>query len=261
MKAFTIAAALDAGAIDLHTTCVDDNNLRIAGVRIQNADRYTIPVRQWRDHGRRRAEAVEQRRRRQDRPAPGQAAPVRGASSASASGRRPASTSPGEASGVVWNPDGPNAHGRPDRRAERLRPGAQRHGRAAGRRLCRDRQRRDAGDAARHRRLDRRRTASTTPPSVQPGERVMREATATRWSGSSPRRSTTASPSPPRSPATRSRARPARPRSPAPRPSRSGSGPMPRASRSTRRVTRLVYSTAGSTPRSSRSCRPAIRSS
>jgi cell division protein FtsI/penicillin-binding protein 2 len=39
MKAFTIAAALDAGAIDTTTTVTDDNNLQLRGVRIQNADR------------------------------------------------------------------------------------------------------------------------------------------------------------------------------------------------------------------------------
>jgi stage V sporulation protein D (sporulation-specific penicillin-binding protein) len=39
MKAFTIAAALDAGAINLATTVHDDNNLRIGKYRIQNADR------------------------------------------------------------------------------------------------------------------------------------------------------------------------------------------------------------------------------
>lgn len=43
MKAFTIAAALDAGAITTATTVVDDNNLRIGRVRIQNADRYDHP--------------------------------------------------------------------------------------------------------------------------------------------------------------------------------------------------------------------------
>lgn len=43
MKAFTIAAALDAGAITTTDTFVDDNNLRIGRVRIQNADRYTHP--------------------------------------------------------------------------------------------------------------------------------------------------------------------------------------------------------------------------
>ena len=40
MKAFTIAAALDAGAITTREKFRDDNNLRLAGVRIQNADRY-----------------------------------------------------------------------------------------------------------------------------------------------------------------------------------------------------------------------------
>ena len=44
MKAFTIAAALDAGRDhDQHDTVVDDNNLRIGEVRIQNADRYSFP--------------------------------------------------------------------------------------------------------------------------------------------------------------------------------------------------------------------------
>lgn len=43
MKAFTVAAALDAEAIDLRTTVLDDNNLRIGPVRIQNADRYRVP--------------------------------------------------------------------------------------------------------------------------------------------------------------------------------------------------------------------------
>ena len=43
MKAFTIAAALDAGAITTSTRVVDNNNLTIAGVRIQNADRFEHP--------------------------------------------------------------------------------------------------------------------------------------------------------------------------------------------------------------------------
>ena len=43
MKAFTIAAALDAGAITTRDTFDDDNNLRIGRVRIQNADRYDHP--------------------------------------------------------------------------------------------------------------------------------------------------------------------------------------------------------------------------
>jgi cell division protein FtsI (penicillin-binding protein 3) len=43
MKAFTVAAALDASAINLKTQVVDNNNLRLRGVRIQNADRYDHP--------------------------------------------------------------------------------------------------------------------------------------------------------------------------------------------------------------------------
>jgi cell division protein FtsI (penicillin-binding protein 3) len=43
MKAFTIAAALDAGAITTSDTFEDDNNLRIGRIRIQNADRYDHP--------------------------------------------------------------------------------------------------------------------------------------------------------------------------------------------------------------------------
>jgi cell division protein FtsI/penicillin-binding protein 2 len=43
MKAFTIAAALDAGAITTRDTFEDDNNLELRGVRIQNADRGTMP--------------------------------------------------------------------------------------------------------------------------------------------------------------------------------------------------------------------------
>jgi len=43
MKAFTIAAALDAGAITTRDRFLDNNNLRIGRVRIQNADRYDHP--------------------------------------------------------------------------------------------------------------------------------------------------------------------------------------------------------------------------
>ena len=43
MKAFTIAAALDAGAITTDTKVVDDNRLTIGDVRIQNADRFEHP--------------------------------------------------------------------------------------------------------------------------------------------------------------------------------------------------------------------------
>ena len=43
MKAFTIAAALDAGAVTVEDTFEDDNNLRIGNIRIQNADRLDRP--------------------------------------------------------------------------------------------------------------------------------------------------------------------------------------------------------------------------
>ena len=48
MKAFTIAAALDAGAVTTSDTFEDDNNLRVGSVRIQNADRLDWPY----GHGR-----------------------------------------------------------------------------------------------------------------------------------------------------------------------------------------------------------------
>ena len=71
MKAFTIAAALDAGAITTSTKVVDDNNLAHRKVRIQNADRYSFPYGHGAITAGGRAEAVEQHRRRQDRPDPG----------------------------------------------------------------------------------------------------------------------------------------------------------------------------------------------
>ena len=43
MKAFTIAAALDAGAVTTRDTFVDDNNLLVGNVRIHNADRADHP--------------------------------------------------------------------------------------------------------------------------------------------------------------------------------------------------------------------------
>jgi cell division protein FtsI/penicillin-binding protein 2 len=43
MKAFTMAAALDAGAITTSDTVDDDNNLMLRNVRIQNADRADFP--------------------------------------------------------------------------------------------------------------------------------------------------------------------------------------------------------------------------
>jgi cell division protein FtsI/penicillin-binding protein 2 len=110
MKAFTIAAALDAGAITTSDTVVDDNNLRIGKIRIQNADRYDHPY----GHG------------------PITAADVLALSNNVGAAKiglelgrqelyqaflRYGFGSPtgieivGEADGVVWNPDGPNASG------------------------------------------------------------------------------------------------------------------------------------------------------
>lgn len=43
MKAFTIAAAIDAEAVTTSDTFEDDNNLRIGNIRIQNADRLDWP--------------------------------------------------------------------------------------------------------------------------------------------------------------------------------------------------------------------------
>jgi len=43
MKAFTLAAAFDAGAITTDTRVLDNNDLTLRGVRIENADRFTHP--------------------------------------------------------------------------------------------------------------------------------------------------------------------------------------------------------------------------
>jgi stage V sporulation protein D (sporulation-specific penicillin-binding protein) len=110
MKAFTIAAALDAGVINLQTTVLDDNNLRIAGVRIQNADRYTMPnghgeitaaeVLRWSDNN--GAAKIGLLLGRQ---------PLYEAFKRYGFGTPTGVDLAGEASGVVWNPDGPNATG------------------------------------------------------------------------------------------------------------------------------------------------------
>ena len=110
MKAFTIAAALDAGAIDLQTTVLDDNNLRLAGVRIQNADRYTKPD----GHGEITAGDVL---KLSDNVGAAKIGLLLGRQRLFEAFRRFGFGTPtgvdiaGEASGVVWNPDGPNATG------------------------------------------------------------------------------------------------------------------------------------------------------
>ena len=110
MKAFTIAAALDAGAIDLQTTVMDDNNLRIAGVRIQNADRYTKPY----GNGEITAGDVL---KLSDNVGAAKIGLLLGRQNLYEAFKRFGFGTPtgvdiaGEASGVVWNPDGPNATG------------------------------------------------------------------------------------------------------------------------------------------------------
>jgi cell division protein FtsI/penicillin-binding protein 2 len=110
MKAFTIAAALDAGAITTGDTFEDDNNLRLAGVRIQNADRYQYPY----GHGKLTPSEVLQLSNNVGAAKIGLAL---GPQRLYEAFRRFGFGSPtgvdisGEASGVVWNPDGPNGSG------------------------------------------------------------------------------------------------------------------------------------------------------
>jgi cell division protein FtsI/penicillin-binding protein 2 len=110
MKAFTIAAALDAGAIDLSTTVLDDNNLRIGGVRIQNADRYRVPN----GHGEITAGDVL---KLSNNIGAAKIGLLLGRQRLYAAFRRFGFGTPtgvdiaGEEAGVVWNPDGPNASG------------------------------------------------------------------------------------------------------------------------------------------------------
>jgi cell division protein FtsI/penicillin-binding protein 2 len=110
MKAFTVAAALDAGAIDLQTTVEDDNNLRIADVRIQNADRYTVP------HGHGDITAGDVLKLSNNVGA-AKIGLLLGRQRLYEAFKRFGFGTPtgvdiaGEASGVVWNPDGPNASG------------------------------------------------------------------------------------------------------------------------------------------------------
>ena len=110
MKAFTVAAALDAGAIDLQTTVTDDNNLRIADVRIQNADRYRVPY----GHGDITAGDVL---KLSNNVGAAKIGLLLGRQRLYEAFKRFGFGTPtgvdiaGEASGVVWNPDGANASG------------------------------------------------------------------------------------------------------------------------------------------------------
>jgi cell division protein FtsI/penicillin-binding protein 2 len=110
MKAFTVAAALDAGAIDLRTTVEDDNNLRIGKIRIQNADRYTVPY----GHGEITAGEVLNL---SNNVGAAKIGLLLGRQRLYEAFKRFGFGTPtgidiaAEASGVVWNPDGPNASG------------------------------------------------------------------------------------------------------------------------------------------------------
>jgi cell division protein FtsI/penicillin-binding protein 2 len=110
MKAFTVAAALDAGAIDLRTTVDDDNNLRIGKIRIQNADRYTVPY----GHGEITAGEVLNL---SNNVGAAKIGLLLGRQRLYEAFKRFGFGTPtgidiaAEASGVVWNPDGPNASG------------------------------------------------------------------------------------------------------------------------------------------------------
>lgn len=110
MKAFTISAALDAGAITTTDTFVDDNNLQLSGVRIQNADRYNHPY----GHGPITAGDVL---KLSNNVGAARIGLTLGRERLYEAFRRFGFGSPtgveiaGEASGVVWNPDGPNGSG------------------------------------------------------------------------------------------------------------------------------------------------------
>ncbi len=110
MKAFTIAAALDAGAISTSDKFVDDNNLVIGKVRIQNADRY------WYKYGHGEITPAEVLQLSNNVGAakigltlggPGLYEAFRRFGFGSPTGVDIA----GEASGIVWNPQGPNGSG------------------------------------------------------------------------------------------------------------------------------------------------------
>ncbi len=110
MKAFTIAAALDADAITTRDTFVDNNNLLLRGSRIQNADRYDFPS----GHGPITAADVLALSNNVGAALVGLEL---GPAELYEAFRRFGFGSPtgieltGEASGVVWDPDGPNASG------------------------------------------------------------------------------------------------------------------------------------------------------
>jgi cell division protein FtsI/penicillin-binding protein 2 len=110
MKAFTIAAALDAGAITTSDKVTDDNDLRIGKVRIQNADRYWYPY----GHGDITPAEVLQLSNNVGAARIGLRL---GRERLYEAFRRFGFGAPtgvdiaGEANGMIWNPDGPNGSG------------------------------------------------------------------------------------------------------------------------------------------------------
>lgn len=110
MKPFTVAAALESGAITLRDTFLDDNNLQLADVRIQNADRWDFPY----GHGEITAREVLLLSNNVGAARIGLATgrqelyqALRNYGFGSPTGVELA----GEAPGIVWNPDGPNGSG------------------------------------------------------------------------------------------------------------------------------------------------------
>jgi cell division protein FtsI/penicillin-binding protein 2 len=110
MKAFTIAAALDADKITTTDTFLDDNNLRIGKIRIQNADRYDHP---W-GHG---EITPIQVLALSNNVGAAKIGLTLGRQNLYQAFRRFGFGQPtgidlaGEAGGVLWDPDGPNASG------------------------------------------------------------------------------------------------------------------------------------------------------
>jgi cell division protein FtsI/penicillin-binding protein 2 len=110
MKAFTVAAALDAGAITTRDKFRDNNNLVIGDVRIQNADRFTSPY----GHGPITAGDVLKLSNNVGAAKIGLALGrerLYQALRRFGFGERTGIEISGEAAGVVWNPDGPNGSG------------------------------------------------------------------------------------------------------------------------------------------------------
>jgi cell division protein FtsI/penicillin-binding protein 2 len=110
MKPFTIAAALDAGAITTTDTFVDDNNLTIGRIHIHNADRGDWPY----GHGPITPADVLAL---SNNVGAAKIGLELGGARLYEAFRRFGFGAPtgielsGEASGVIWNPDGPNASG------------------------------------------------------------------------------------------------------------------------------------------------------